>query len=61
MSLKYLCNKAVLNTFARLKQFRGIATRYDKLKRNYEKRASTEALYFLERITLRNVDNLSYW
>ena len=24
------------NTFARLKHFRGIATRYDKLKQNYE-------------------------
>jgi transposase len=26
----------VENAFARLKHFRGLATRYDKLKRNYE-------------------------
>ncbi len=26
----------VENAFARLKQFRGLATRYDKLKRNYQ-------------------------
>jgi len=26
----------VENAFARLKQYRAVATRYDKLKRNYE-------------------------
>ncbi|MCO6428211.1 MAG: hypothetical protein J5I83_09145 [Nitrosomonas communis] len=28
------------NAFARLKQYRAIATRYDKLKRNYESMVS---------------------
>jgi len=32
----YKIRQLVENTFVRLKQFRGIATRYDKLKRNYE-------------------------
>jgi transposase len=32
----YKIRHLVENTFARLKQFRGIAIRYDKLKRNYE-------------------------
>ena len=32
----YKIRHLVENTFAKLKQFRGIATRYDKLKRNYE-------------------------
>lgn len=31
----YRCRHLVENAFARLKQFRGLATRYDKLKRNY--------------------------
>lgn len=32
----YKIRDLVENAFARLKQFRGIVTRYDKLKRNYE-------------------------
>jgi transposase len=32
----YKYRHLVENVFARLKQYRGIATRYDKLKRNYE-------------------------
>lgn len=32
----YRCRHLVENAFARLKQYRAIATRYDKLKRNYE-------------------------
>ncbi|WLQ13264.1 IS5 family transposase [Hahella aquimaris] len=32
----YKCRHLVENAFARLKQYRAIATRYDKLKRNYE-------------------------
>ena len=32
----YRCRHLVENAFARLKHFRGIATRYDKLKASYE-------------------------
>ena len=32
----YECRHTVENTFARLKQFGAVATRYDKLKRNFE-------------------------
>lgn len=32
----YRYRHLVENAFARLKQFRAMATRYDKLKRNYE-------------------------
>ena len=32
----YKYRHLVENVFVRLKQYRGIATRYDKLKRNYE-------------------------
>lgn len=32
----YGCRHLVENAFARLKQFRAVATRYEKLKRNYE-------------------------
>jgi transposase len=32
----YKIRHLVENAFYRLKQFRGIATRYDKLKRNYQ-------------------------
>lgn len=32
----YKYRHLVENVFARIKQYRGIATRYDKLKRNYE-------------------------
>ncbi len=32
-------NHLVENMFCRLKQFRGIATRYDKLKRDYQSSA----------------------
>jgi len=39
----YKCRHLVENVFARLKHFRAIATRYDKLKRNY---ASTLALAY---------------
>ena len=31
----YKCRHLVENIFARIKHFRAIATRYDKLKRNY--------------------------
>ena len=32
----YKYRRLVKNAFARLKQYRAVATRYDKLKRNYE-------------------------
>ena len=32
----YRCRHLVENAFARIKQYRAVATRYDKLKRNYE-------------------------
>ena len=32
----YKCHHLVENVFTRLKQYRGISTRYDKLKRKYE-------------------------
>jgi transposase len=32
----YRCRHLVENAFARLKHYRAVATRYDKLKRNYE-------------------------
>jgi len=35
----------VENAFARLKQFRGIATRYDKLKCNYENAVALACIY----------------
>ncbi|MEG2885436.1 MAG: transposase [Acinetobacter sp.] len=35
----------VENTFARLKQFRGIATHYDKLKRNYESSVALACIF----------------
>ena len=33
---RYRDRHLVEDAFARLKQFRGLATRYDKLKRNYQ-------------------------
>ncbi|UYF74532.1 transposase [Acinetobacter ursingii] len=41
----YKIRHLVENTFARLKQFRGIATRYDKLKRNYENAVALACIY----------------
>ncbi len=35
----------VENTFARIKQFRGIATRYDKLKQNYENSVALACIF----------------
>ena len=41
----YKIRHLVENAFARLKQFRGIATRYDKLKRNYENAVALACIY----------------
>ena len=41
----YEIRHLVENTFARLKQFRGIATRYDKLKRNYESAVALACIF----------------
>ena len=41
----YKIRHLVENTFARLKHFRGIATRYDKLKRHYENIATLTCAY----------------
>jgi transposase len=41
----YKIRHLVENAFARLKQFRGIATRYDKLKRNYESAVALACIY----------------
>lgn len=41
----YKIRHLVENTFARLKQFRGIATRYDKLKRNYESAVALACIF----------------
>ena len=41
----YKIRHLVENTFARLKQFRGIATRYDKLKRNYENSVALPCIF----------------
>ncbi len=41
----YKIRHLVENTFARLKQFRGIATRYDKLKRNYENSVALACIF----------------
>ncbi|MFH7411040.1 transposase, partial [Acinetobacter sp. GC2] len=35
----------VENMFCRLKQFRGIATRYDKLKRNYQSSVALACIF----------------
>lgn len=41
----YKIRHLVENTFSRLKQFRGIATRFDKLKRNYESAVALACLF----------------
>ncbi len=41
----YKIRHLVENAFARLKQFRGIATRYDKLKRNYESAVALACIF----------------
>lgn len=41
----YKCRHLVENTFARLKHFRSIATRYDKLKRNYQSMIAMACAY----------------
>lgn len=41
----YKTKHLVENAFARLKHFRGIATRYDKLKRNYENAVALACIY----------------
>ena len=41
----YKIRHLVENTFCRLKQFRGIATRYDKLKRNYESSVALACIF----------------
>ena len=43
----YKIRDLVENAFARLKQFRGIATRYDKLKRNYESSVALACIFIL--------------
>ena len=51
------------NTFARLKHFRGIATRYDKLKQNYENSvalACTLSGYYYEMATDPNQNSANY-
>ena len=41
----YKIRHLVENTFARLKQFRGVATRYDKLKQNYENSVALACIF----------------
>ena len=41
----YKIRHLVENTFARLKHFRGVATRYDKLKRNYENSVALACIF----------------
>jgi transposase len=41
----YKIRHLVENSFARLKQFRGIATRFDKLKRNYESAVALACIF----------------
>ncbi|KAA8735632.1 IS5 family transposase [Acinetobacter qingfengensis] len=41
----YKIRHLVENTFAKLKQFRGIATRYDKLKQNYENSVALACIF----------------
>ncbi len=41
----YKIRHLVENTFCRLKQFRGIAIRYDKLKRNYESSVALACIF----------------
>ena len=41
----YKIRHLVENSFCRLKQFRGIATRYDKLKRNYQSAVASACIF----------------
>lgn len=41
----YKIRQLVENTFARIKQFRGIVTRYDKLKQNYENSVALACIF----------------
>ena len=41
----YKIRHLVENSFCRLKQFRGIATRYDKLKRNYQSAVALACIF----------------
>ena len=41
----YKIRHLVENMFCRLKQFRGIATRYDKLKRNYQSSVALACIF----------------
>ncbi|WP_146196618.1 transposase, partial [Acinetobacter stercoris] len=41
----YKIRHLVENTFCRLKQFRGIATRFDKLKRNFQSAVALACIY----------------
>ncbi|EKU40339.1 transposase [Acinetobacter proteolyticus] len=41
----YKIRHLVENMFCRLKQFRGIATRYDKLKRNYQSAVALACIF----------------
>ena len=41
----YKIRHLIENTFARLKQFRGIATRYDKLKQSYENSVALACIF----------------
>ncbi len=41
----YIKLHLVENMFCRLKQFRGIATRYDKLKRNYQSSVALACIF----------------
>ena len=42
----YKIRHLVENMFCRLKQFRGIATRYDKLKRNYQSSVALACIFY---------------
>ncbi|VXA83845.1 transposase (fragment) [Acinetobacter sp. 8I-beige] len=41
----YKIRKLVKNTFAKIKQFRGIATPYDKLKQNHENSVALACIF----------------
>lgn len=51
----YKIRHLVKNTFARLKQFRGISTQYDKLKQNYEN--SVPLAFIFMWLLLRNFNS----
>ena len=50
----YKIRHLVENAFARLKQFRGVATRYDKLKRNYESAVALACIFVWIPLLRRN-------